>query len=287
MTISDEDLSWLKVHLLRPLGRVAGSPHREETSDDARWEEAAKLSAAGRARWSELGRTGALPPRWLEAPAFFFSPNLGLFQMGSLPRPGVPSTPPPSPGVADTLAAMGEAFDEVLRLVALLRHSMTTWGIVRDGGAKLYLCAPTAECSVPSNLQYQVELFEELVAVSEGRFSSEWTPTAMKLDVESALDAWGSERWRWTRVCAEAAFIVRQANKAFTRASAEGRVVAQVRFEVEPGQRAQPDFPAAPLRGQQFAQLPNPLEPLEKLFALGVWPLECDERGNVLLAIPE
>lgn len=279
------DLSWLKAHLLRPLGRAMGSPRAEPDGDDARFEEAAALSEAGRTRWSELGRTGALPSQWLEAPPFLFSPNLGLFQMGASP-PRVP-TPPPSPGVAETVAAMGHAFDEVVALVTQLRGALVTWGVIREAPAKLFLCAPTGECTVPSNLQYRVEVFEELVAVSEGRFSSDWVPTLMKLDDEPALVEWGTERWRWPRVCAEAAVAVRETNRAFSRASREGRAVAQVRFEVEPGERALPDFPAVALRGRSFAELPNPLEPIEQLFALGLWPLEVDDGGNVLLAIPE
>lgn len=283
MIISAEDLSWLKTHLLRPAGRAMSAPRSEDSSDDVRHEEAAALSEAGRARWSELGP--ALPSQWREAPPFLFSPNLGLFQMGAR-RSGAPA-PPPSPGVADTLAAMAGSFDEVLVLVTQLRRALTTWGVIRDEPAKLFLCAPTGECTVPSNLQYQVEVFEELIAISEGRFTSEWKPTAMTLDDERSFEAWGSERWRWPRVCAEAAFVVRQANRAFTRAATGGRAVGQVRFEVEAGERAPPDFPVTALRGKPFAQLPNPLEPIERLFALGVWPLEVDDAGNVLVAIPE
>jgi hypothetical protein len=182
---------------------------------------------------------------------------------------------------------MGDAFDEVLGSVSRLRQALAAWGVLREEQPKLFLCAPTDECTVPSNLQYQVEVFEELVAIAEGRFSSEWRPTAATLEEEQGFEAWGAERWRWPRVCAEAAFVVREANRAFTRASTDGRTVAAVHFEADPGARPPPDFPAPPLRGRPFAELPNPLEPLERLFALGVWPVEVDEVGNVLVAVPE
>ncbi len=284
MPVADQDLAWLKARLLRPLGRALGSPRAEHESDDARHEEAAALSKAGGARWRELANAGALPSKWLDAPPFLFSPNLGLFQMESRLHS---QPPPPSPGVVETLAAMAASFDDVLVHVTQLRGALAAWGVIRDEAAKLFLCAPTGECTVPSNLQYRVEVFEELVAVSEGRFSSDWAPTIMTLDDEPALAEWGRERWRWPRVCAEAAVAVLEANRAFTRASREGRPVAQVRFEVEPGERALPDFPVVALRGRSFAELPNPLEPIEQLFALGLWPLEVDDGGNVLLAIPE
>lgn len=286
MNVTAEDLSWLKSHLLRPLGHSTQAVCSEEGSDEERQHEAAARLEAGRVRWKELSSVGALPSRWLETPPFLFSPNLGLFQMGSRLQPG-PSVPPPSAGVADTLAAMGDAFDGVLSHVTRLRHAWAAWGVIRDEPAKLFLCAPTAECTVPSNLQYQVEVFEELVAVAEGRFSSEWRPTAATLEDGPAFAAWGAERWRWPRVCAEAAFVVRAANRAFTRASTGGRTVGVVHFEVEPGARPPPDFPAPSLRGRPFAELPNPLEPLERLFELGVWPLEVDGGGNVLVAVPE